>query len=197
MSISASVVMELRAKTGAGMMDCKKALSETGGDMEKAIAYLRTKGIAQAAKRAGKETAEGIVEAYIHPGGGIGVLVEVNCETDFVARTDEFKAFVRDVAMHIAATNPQAISAEEIDPTLIEKEREIFVAQAAESGKPAAIVEKMVEGRLAKFRKEIALLEQPFVKNPDETVGDLLKSKIAKLGENMTIRRFTRFSVGN
>ena len=197
MSISASTVAELRAKTGAGMMDCKKALAETGGDMEKAIAYLRTKGIAAAAKRAGKETAEGIVEAYIHPGGGVGVLIEVNCETDFVARTDEFKAFVRDVAMHIAASNPLAISAEEIDPKVLEKEREIFLAQAAESGKPEAIAAKMVEGRLAKFRKEIALLEQPFVKNPDETVGDLLKSKIAKLGENMTIKRFARYAVGN
>jgi elongation factor Ts len=196
-SISASTVADLRAKTGAGMMDCKKALAESGGDIDKAIEYLRKKGMAAAAKRAGKETAEGIVEAYIHPGGGIGVLVEVNCETDFVARTDEFKAFVRDVAMHITATNPLAISADEIDPNLIEKERAIFMAQAAESGKPEAIATKMVEGRLAKFRKEIALLEQPFVKNPDETVGDLLKTKIAKLGENMTIKRFARFSVGS
>jgi elongation factor Ts len=196
-SISASAVAELRAKTGAGMMDCKKALTESGGDVDKAIEYLRKKGMAAAAKRAGKETAEGIVEAYIHPGGGLGVIVEVNCETDFVARTDEFKAFARDVAMHIAASNPLAVSADDIDPKLLEKEREIFLAQAAESGKPEAIAAKMVEGRLAKFRKEIALLEQPFVKNPDETVGDLLKTKIAKLGENMTIKRFARFSVGN
>lgn len=195
MSISAATVKELRDKTGAGMMDCKKALQEVDGDLEKAVDYLRTKGMAKAAKRADKATAEGIVDSYIHPGGGVGVLVEVNCETDFVARTDEFQAFVRDVAMHIAATSPAAISAEEIDDSILEKEREIYMAQAAEEGKPEEIATKIVEGRMGKFRKENALLDQPFVKNPDETVGDLLKAKIGSLGENIVIKRFSRFSI--
>jgi elongation factor Ts len=196
MSISAADVKSLRESTGAGMMDCKKALVESGGDMEKAVDYLRTKGIAKAAKRADKETSEGLVVSYIHPGGGIGVLIELSCETDFVARTDEFSSLCRDIAMHIAATNPAALSADEIDSALMDKEREIYMAQAAEEGKPAEIATKIVEGRLAKYRKENALLEQPFVKNPDETVGDLLKSKIASLGENMSIKRFSRFQVG-
>lgn len=196
MSITASQVKELREKTGAGMMDCKKALKEVDGDMDKAVDYLRKKGIASAAKKAGRATRQGLVDAYIHPGGGVGVLVEVDCETDFVARTDEFKQFCHDLAMHIAATNPLAISAEDIDQQMLAREREIFIAQAKEEGKPEAIAEKMVEGRLKKFKKEVALLEQPFVKNPDETIADLLKSKIASLGENMSIRRFSRFQVG-
>ncbi|HEX9640811.1 MAG TPA: translation elongation factor Ts [Candidatus Krumholzibacteria bacterium] len=197
MSISAAVVKELREKTGAGMMECKKALVEVDGDIDKAVDYLRTKGIAKAAKRAGKATAEGIVNSYIHPGGGVGVLIEVNCETDFVARTDEFQAFVRDIAMHIAATNPAAISADEIDDLVLAKEREIYLAQAAEEGKPAEIAAKIVEGRMSKYRKENALLDQPFVRNPDETVGELLKSKIASLGENIIIKRFARFSISD
>jgi elongation factor Ts len=193
MSITAVQVKELREKTGAGMMDCKKALQEVGGDLEKAVEYLRKKGIASAAKKAGRATGQGLVESYIHPGGGVGVLVEVNCETDFVARTEEFKQLCHDLAMHIAATSPLAVSADDIDAELLAHEREIFIAQAKEEGKPEAIAEKMVEGRLKKFKKEVA---QPFVKNPDETISDLLKSKIASLGENMVVRRFARFQIG-
>ena len=196
MSISAAQVKELRERTGAGMMDCKKALTEASGDMDKAIEYLRTKGIAKAAKKADRETKQGLVEAYIHPGGGVGVLVEVQCETDFVARTDEFKSFVRDVAMHIAASNPLALDAEDLDMSTLEKEKAIYLAQAKEEGKPDNIAEKIVEGRLQKFRKENALLEQPFVKNPDITVGQLVQEKIASLGENMKIARFARFQIG-
>ncbi len=196
MSISASMVKELREKTGAGMMDCKNALKEVNGDVEAAIDHLRKKGIASAAKRAGKETAEGLVESYIHPGGRVGVLIEVNCETDFVARTDEFKAFVHDLAMHVAATNPLTVSPDDLDQEILEKERQIFIGQAMEEGKPEHIAEKMVEGRLAKFKKENALMAQPFVKNPDETIELLLKDKIASLGENMVIKRFSRFQIG-
>ena len=178
------------------MMDCKKALTESNGDVDKAIEYLRTKGIAKAAKKADRDTKQGLVEAYIHPGGGVGVLIEVQCETDFVARTDDFKSFVRDVAMHIAATNPLALSADEMDQAVLDAERDIFIKQAVESGKPQEIAEKMVEGRMRKFREENALLDQPFVKNPDVTVGQLLSEKIAALGENMKIARFARFSIG-
>ena len=197
MSITAAQVKELRDRTGAGMMDCKKALAENDGDVDKAIEYLRTKGIAKAGKKAGRATSEGLVEAYIHPGGGVGVLVEVQCETDFVARTDEFKAFVRDVAMHIAAANPLALSADDLDTATLEAEREVYVKQAMEEGKPEEIAKKMVEGRLKKFRKENALLEQPFVKDPDMTIEELVKSKVASLGENMKIARFARFQVGS
>lgn len=197
MKITASMVKELRQKTGAGMMDCKKALQEVEGDVEQAIQYLRKKGIASAAKKAGRSTSQGLVEAYIHPGSQVGVLVEVNCETDFVARTDEFKTFVRDVAMHIAASNPLVVNADELDEATLANEREIYRAQGEAEGKPAEIVEKIVEGRVAKFKKEVALLDQPFVKNPDETVGDLLKSKIGSLGENMSIRHFARFQIGS
>ena len=158
MEITASQVKELREKTGAGMMDCKKALKEVDGDMDKAVDYLSTKGIASAAKKAGRETSEGLVEAYIHPGGQVGVLIEVSCETDFVARTDEFKAFVRDIAMHIAAASPLALSADDLDETIIQKEREIYRAQGIEEGKPAEIVDKIVDVRIAKYRKEVALL---------------------------------------
>lgn len=197
MSITATQVKELRERTGAGMMDCKKVLTEAGGDMDKAIELLRTKGMAKAAKKAGRETAQGLVSSYIHPGGGVGVLVEVSCETDFVARTDEFQAFVRDIAMHIAAANPLALDAESLDQSTLESEREIFIKQAMEEGKPQEIAEKIVEGRLKKFRKENALLEQPFVKDPDMTIEELVQSKIASLGENMRIRRFARFAIGS
>lgn len=196
MEITASMVKELREKTGAGMMDCKKALSETNGDMEKAAEYLREKGIASAAKKAGRIAAEGVVESYIHAGGRIGVLVEVNCETDFVAKTDQFKSFVRDIAMHIAATNPKYITREEVSQEEVQKEREILTQQALNEGKPENIVGKMVEGRLDKFYKEICLLEQSFVKDPDKTIETLVKEQIAKIGENINIRRFVRYELG-
>jgi elongation factor Ts len=196
MSISAAQVKELRERTGAGMMDCKKVLTEAEGDLDKAIELLRTKGMAKAAKKADRETAQGLVSSYIHPGGGVGVLVEVSCETDFVARTDEFQSFVRDIAMHVAAANPLALNADELDSSTMEAERDIYIKQAIEEGKPQEIAEKMVEGRLKKFRKENALLEQPFVKNPDMTIDEFVQSKIASLGENMRIKRFARFAVG-
>lgn len=196
MEISASMVKELRERTGAGMMDCKKALTEANGDMEKAAEVLREKGLAAAAKKAGRIASEGVVESYIHAGGRIGVLVEVNCETDFVAKTDEFKAFVRDVAMHIAATNPLAVRREEMDPAEVEKEREFLTNQALQEGKPANIVEKMIVGRIDKFYKDKVLLEQPFVKDPDVTIQDLVNQKISKIGENISIRRFARFELG-
>lgn len=196
MAISAQQVKELREKTGAGMMDCKKALTEANGDMEKAVEILREKGLAAAAKKSGRIAAEGIVESYIHMGGKIGVLVEVNCETDFVAKTDEFREFVKDVAMHIAAARPQYIRREEVPAEVVEKEKEILRAQTLNEGKPANIVDKIVEGRIDKFFKENCLLEQEFVKNPDVTIDQLLKEKIAKIGENMNIRRFARFEMG-
>ena len=196
MEISASDVKELREKTGAGIMDCKKALKESDGDLEKAVDFLRQKGLAAASKKAGRVATEGIVGSYIHGAGKIGVLVEVNSETDFVARNEQFQELVRDIAMHIAAANPLYVSREEISAELVEKEREIFKAQALETGKPENIVEKIVDGRVDKFCAEISLLEQPFVKNPDITVGDMLKEAIAKIGENLTIRRFARFHVG-
>jgi elongation factor Ts len=197
MSISATQVKELRQRTGAGMMDCKKVLTEADGDVDKAIKLLRTKGMAKAAKKAGREMGQGIVSSYIHPGGGVGVLVEVSCETDFVARTDEFQAFVRDIAMHIAASSPMALDAESLDQSTLESEREIFIKQAMDEGKPKEIAEKIVEGRLKKFRKENALLEQPFVKDPDLTIEQLVQSKVASLGENMKIKRFARFSIAD
>ncbi|MDD3653058.1 MAG: translation elongation factor Ts [Desulfotomaculaceae bacterium] len=196
MSISASLVKELRARTGAGMMDCKKALSETNGDIEKAADFLREKGLAAAAKKAGRIAAEGLVESYIHGAGRIGVLVEVNCETDFVAKTDEFKALVRDIAMQIAAAKPEYISKEDVPAEAVEKERGILRAQALNEGKPEKIVEKMVTGRIEKYYKEVCLLEQPFVKDPDITVNKMLTEKIAKIGENIKIRRFSRFELG-
>ena len=195
MSISATQVKELRERTGAGMMDCKHVLTESEGDMDKAIELLRTRGMAKAAKKAGREMGQGLVSSYIHPGGGVGVLVEVSCETDFVARTDDFQAFVRDIAMHIAASNPMALDAESLDQSTLESERNIFVKQAMEEGKSQEIAEKMVEGRLKKFRKENALLEQPFVKDPNLTIDQYVQSKIASLGENMSIKRFARFSI--
>ncbi len=194
--VTAQMVKELRERTGAGMMDCKKALGETDGDVEKAIEYLREKGLAAAAKKAGRIAAEGIVEAYIHAAGRIGVLVEVNCETDFVAKTDEFRAFVRDIAMQVAAAKPEYVAREEVSADVVEKEKEILKAQALNEGKPEAVVEKMVVGRIDKFFKEICLLEQPFIKDSDVTVGQMLADKIAKIGENISIRRFVRFEMG-
>ena len=196
MSVDAKTVKELRDKTGAGMMDCKKALAESGGDMEKAIDFLRTKGLAAAKKKAGRATNEGLVYAYIHPGGKVGVLVEIACETDFVARTEEFQKFCKDVAMHIAAASPLALRPEDLDPAVVEHEREIARQQALESKKPENIVEKIVEGRIAKFYKEVCLLDQAFVKDPNMTVKDLVDSMIGSLGENMSIRRFVRFQLG-
>jgi len=196
MAVSASQVKELRERTGAGMLDCKKALDATNGDMEKAIAHLRENGLAAAANKAGRIATEGAVESYIHAGGRIGVLVEVNCETDFVGKTDQFREFVRDVAMHIAAAAPKYVSREEVDATELEKEREILKNQALNEGKPAHIVEKMVEGRLSKYYEEYCLLEQSFIKDPDKTVAQLVNEKIATIGENISIRRFVRFELG-
>ncbi len=196
MNITSQMVKELRDKTNAGMMDCKKALMEVEGDMEKAVDFLRQKGLAVAAKRAGKDAKEGIVEAYIHAGGKLGVLVEVTCETDFVAKTDDFKTFARDVAMHIAAANPVAIRREEVPEDILTREREIYINQAVESGKPQQIAEKMVTGKMEKYLAEICLLEQKFVKNPDLSMQDLLNDLVVKMGENISIKSFTRYQIG-
>lgn len=194
--ISASLVKELRERTGVGMMDCKKALQDSNGDLDKAVELLRERGLASAAKKSGRIAAEGIVDSYIHGEGRIGVLVEVNCETDFVAKTDEFKQFVRDIAMHIAATNPKYVSRDEIPQDELEKEKEILKAQALNEGKPEKIVDRMVEGRIEKYIEEICLLDQAFVKDPDKTIGEILNEKISTIGENMSIRRFVRFEKG-
>ena len=196
MEISATMVRELREKTGAGMMDCKKALAETEGNFEKAVDYLRQKGLATAAKRAGRVASEGRVGSYIHAGGKIGVMVEVNCETDFVAKTDDFQAFAKDVAMQIAASSPLFVRREEVPPAVLEKEREIYRLQAREAGKPEKIIEKIVDGKLEKYYSEVCLLEQIFVKNTDITIQDLLNGLIGKLGEKIEVRRFARFQVG-
>lgn len=193
--ISASLVKELREKTGAGMLDCRNVLQETDGDLDKAVDLLREKGLSKAAKKSSRIAAEGLVEAYIH-GGRIGVLVEVNSETDFVAKTDEFKEFVKDVAMQIAASSPKYVSREEVPEEIINHEKEVLTQQAMNEGKPQNIAEKMVEGRIEKFYKEIVLLEQPFIRDPDKSIETLLKEKIAKIGENIKIRRFVRFEVG-
>ena len=195
-TIPAKLVKELREKTGAGMMDCKKALEEAGGDIEAATAALRTKGLADAAKRAGREANEGIVDSYIHAGGRVGVLIEVNCETDFVARTDGFQELVKDIAMHVAAAEPRWVRREEVPDDVLERERAIFREQAAASGKPAQVVAKIVEGKLEKFFAENCLLEQAFVKNPDQTVTQLVQERVAKIGENIQVRRFARFKLG-
>ncbi len=195
-AISAQDVKTLRDRTGAGMMECKQALGEAGGDMEKAIDLLRARGAAKAAKRAERETKEGSVGAYIHMGGRIGVLVEVGCETDFVARNDQFQALVRDIAMHIAASSPVAVRREDIPADLVERERGVFLEQMKESGKPEAIWDRIVQGKLDKFFAEGALLEQPFVKNPDITVGQLVTEVSAKTGEKIEVRRFTRYALG-
>ena len=196
MAVDAKAVKELRERTGAGMLDCKKALEETNNDIQKAIDFLREKGLAAAANKAGRLASEGLVESYIHSNGRIGVLVEVNCETDFVAKTDQFKEFVKDVAMHIAASNPKFVRREEVSAGEIEKEKEILTAQALNEGKPAHIVEKMVEGRISKYYEEFCLLEQSFIKDPDKTIATLVNEKISKIGENISIRRFVRFELG-
>jgi elongation factor Ts len=196
MAVSASAVKELRERTGAGMLDCKKALDETNNDIEKAIAFLREKGLAAAANKAGRIATEGVVESYIHAGGRIGVIVEVNCETDFVAKTDQFRDFARDVAMQIAAANPKFVRREDVSSEELEKEREILKAQALNEGKPEKIVEKMVEGRISKYYEEFCLLEQSFIKDPDKTIATLLNEKISKIGENISIRRFVRYELG-
>ncbi len=196
MAVTASAVKELRERTGAGMLDCKKALDETNGDIEKAIAVLREKGLSAAANKAGRVATEGVVESYIHGGGRIGVLVEINCETDFVGKTDQFKEFARDIAMHIAAANPKYVRREEVPSDELEKEKEILKNQALNEGKPEKIVEKMVEGRINKYYEEYCLLEQPFIKDPDKTISTLLNEKISTIGENISIRRFARFELG-
>jgi elongation factor Ts len=196
MAISADMVKELREKTGAGMMDCKRALSETEGDIEKAIDYLRQKGLSDAAKRTGRTASEGVIGSYIHPGGKIGVLVEVNCESDFVARTEEFQLLVKDLAMHIAASNPLYLRREEVPEEVIAREKNIYEVQAKEGGKPEKIVERIVQGKLEKFFQDVCLLEQPFVKEPDMSVTQRVASTVAKLGENIIVRRFQRFQLG-
>lgn len=196
MEISAAMVRELREKTNAGMMDCKKALQDTGADMEKAIDLLRQKGLAKALKRSGREASEGMVHAYIHGGGRMGVLLEVNCETDFAGKSEDFVEFVKNVAMHIAAANPLGVQREDIPAEAIERERAIFLAQARESGKPENILEKMVEGKMRKYYEEVVLLEQKYVKDPDKTIQDYLNELVAKIGEKILIRRFTRFQLG-
>ncbi len=194
--VSATQVRELRDKTGAGMMDCKKALAASGSDLEKAVVYLREKGLAAAAKRSTRAASEGAVSSYIHAGGKIGVLLEVNCETDFVARTPEFQALVKDLAMQVAAANPRFVHREDVSAEAIDAERSIYRAQASGSGKPAAVIEKIVDGKLEKFFADACLLEQPFIKDPQRTVRQLVADAIAQLGENVVVRRFARFQLG-
>ena len=194
--IAANDVMDLRRRTGAGMMECKRALQEAGGDMDAAVTVLRKAGAAKAEKKSGRTTGEGGIATYIHAGNKIGVLVEINCETDFVARTDQFKELGRDIAMHVAAANPRFISRDEVDEKVLANERDIYRALALKEGKPEAIVDKVVEGRISKFYAEACLLEQPFVKNPDVTISKLVEEKVSILGENLQIRRFVRFAVG-
>jgi elongation factor Ts len=196
-NISAAQVKELREKTGAPMGDCKNALVESKGDIEGAIVVLRKKGVATAAKKATRTTSEGSVASYIHAGGKIGVLVEVNCESDFVARTDDFKNLVHDIAMHIAATDPRFIRKEDVTPEAFEKEKDIYRAQAAQTGKPAPVIEKIVEGKMGKFYEEVCLYEQPFIKEQTITISQLIASVIGKLGENISVKRFARFKVGD
>src|SRR4051812_707853 len=194
--VTAALIKDLRERTGAGMADCKKALVEVEGDIDKAIDYLRTKGLAKAAKKAGREATEGMVVSYIHGGGRIGVLVEINCETDFVARNEDFQAFTREVALQIAAMNPQFVRKEEVSQDVIDRERDVLVAKAKESGKPEPVVQKMVDGQISKWMKEICLLDQAFVKDPDKTIDQFQQELIAKIGENIKIRRFVRFELG-
>ena len=202
MEITSQMVKELREKTNAGMMDCKKALAETGGDMEKAVDFLRQKGLAVAAKRSGRATSEGVIECYIHGVGKLGVLVEVGCETDFVAKTDQFKAFAKDVAMHIAAANPVSIRREDMPQDMIARERDVYISQIKEEeaktgkAKPENIVAKIVDGKIDKFVAENCLLEQKFVKNPDVSIQDLLNELVAKMGENISVKRFARYQLG-
>jgi elongation factor Ts len=196
MEVNAAAVRELREKTGAGIMDCKKALAETGGDLEKAIDFLRQKGLAAAAKKADRIAADGAVGAYVHPGGKIGVLVEINCETDFVARTAEFQALLKDMAMQIAAANPRYVRAEDVSPDEIERERGIYRRQALESGKPEKVVEKIIDGKIERFFSEVCLLEQAFIKDPDRKVSDIVNDAIARLKEKIEVRRFARYHLG-
>jgi elongation factor Ts len=196
MAGSSQLVKELREKTGAGILDCQKALAESGNDIEKSIDYLRQKGLAAAAKKAGRETNQGLVHAYIHMGGKIGVLIEVNCETDFVARNEEFKSFVNDLALQVAAAKPSFVRREEIPVDVVDREKAIYEGQAKEMGKPPAAWQKIVDGKLDKFFQENCLMEQSFIKDPAVTVKDLLAQKISKIGENMNIRRFTRYQLG-
>jgi elongation factor Ts len=196
MEITAQMVKELREQTGAGMMDCKNALKEAKGDMEKAVEILRKKGVAKAEKKASREAKDGLIHAYIHPGGKLGVLVEVNCETDFVAKTDDFLEFVHNVAMHIAASNPMAIEREKVSAEVVDREMRLYKEQAAESGKPENIVEKIATGKLEKFYSEVVLLEQAYIRDPEKTVKEYLTETIAKIGENINIRRFVRYQIG-
>lgn len=196
MKITASMVKELRERTSAPMLQCKKALEETGGDIDQAVDYLRKKGIAAAEKKAGRVAAEGAVGSYIHAGGKIGVLVEVNCETDFVARTDDFQALVRDIAMHIAAANPRFVRREEVTDEVLDREREIYAEQMRAEGKPDKIIPKIVEGKIEKYYSEAVLLEQPFIKDSDKTLQQMITEKVAKIGENIQVRRFERFELG-
>ena len=193
---TAKDVMLLREKTGVGMMDCKKALTETNGNMEKAIEYLREKGMAAAAKKSGRIAAEGVVQSYIHMGGKVGVLLEVNCESDFVAKSENFLNLVHDIAMHIAAAKPEVVKVEDVDASVLEKEKEILRAQALNEGKPEKIVDKMVEGRIKKYYQDVVLMEQSFVKNPDQTITQLINEAVLKIGEKITIRRFVRYEMG-
>ncbi len=197
MTIDASIVKDLRSRTGAGIMDCKEALLDSDGNVEKAVDFLRKKGITKAEKKAGREADQGVVLSYIHPGNRIGVLVEVNCETDFVAKTDGFQMFVKNVAMQIAATNPLSVTRDGIDSVVVDKEKEIFTEQAKLSGKPDNVLEKIIEGRIEKFHQENCLLEQSFIKDSDKSVQDILMETIAMLGENISIARFSRFEVGD
>lgn len=194
--ITAQMVKELRAATGSGIMDCKRVLAEADGNMDKAIDLLRKKGLAKAAKRAGRSTSEGIIYSYIHTGAKLGVLLEVNCESDFVAKTENFENFAKDIAMHIAAANPAGLVPEDVDQSVIEKEREIYRAQMLEEGKPENIIDKIVDGKVEKFYKEVCLLSQQYIKDPQKTVEDVLKETIGKIGENIQIRRFARFQIG-
>jgi len=196
-NISASQVKQLREKTGAPMMDCKQALTEAKGDLEQAVVLLRKRGVSVAAKKASRATSEGAVESYIHAGGKIGVLVEVNCESDFVARTEDFKELIHDIAMHIAASDPKFVRKEDVTPQAYEREKDIYRAQAAATGKPPQVVEKIVEGKMSKFYEEVCLYEQPFIKDQTVSIAQLIATKISKLGENITVRRFARFKVGD
>ena len=196
MEVSASTVKELRERTGAGMMACKKALAETGGDLQKAVDFLRQKGLAAAAKKADRAATDGAVGAYVHPGGKIGVLVEINCETDFVARTAEFQALLKDIAMQVAAANPRVVRREEVPAEELEKEKTIYRQQALDTGKPEKVIEKIVEGKIERFYSEVCLMEQSFIKDPDKNISGVINDAIARLGENIQIRRFARYHLG-
>lgn len=194
--ISAAMVKELREATGSGIMDCKKVLAEAEGNMDKAFELLRKKGLAKAAKRAGRSTSEGVIYSYIHTGAKLGVLVEINCESDFVAKTEDFQEFAKNIAMHIAASNPAGLNPEDVDASIVEKEREIYKAQMLEEGKPENIIDKIVEGKVEKFYKDVCLMSQPYVKDPQKTISEILKETIGKIGENIQIKRFARFQIG-